>query len=341
MVTAPTPPNSSNAHLPEQIRRQLAEAEGIRAELDGAPGEDEQPPEGQPPEGQPPQQQPPMQPEPSGDDQTWEQRFRSQQGRLEATLDANRALNERLNHLDTLLSTMEARGAQPPGKEPPPPAQRPQLVTDQERTDFGDELLTVVGKRAREELFPEFNELKASLLRLEGQVKGVGKVIEKDQKNDVYATLDNRIQDWRAINNSQEFKAWLARPDLMSGRQRFDLLKEAFTRHEANRVLAFFEGFITEVTGSPPTSSSPGNAAPPLPGNGNGSGKPSLEDFAAPGKARSAPAGQLPPEKPVYTTAQIAQFYADRRTGKWRGREAEADTIERDIFQAQHEGRIQ
>ena len=81
-----------------------------------------------------------------------------------------------------------------------------------------------------------------------------------------------------------------------------------------------------------------GNRAPPL-ANGNGSGKPSLQDFAAPGRARSAPQ-HLPPDKPVYTTAWIAKFTADKRTGKYRGREADAEAIEQDIYQAQHEGRI-
>jgi hypothetical protein len=49
----------------------------------------------------------------------------------------------------------------------------------------------------------------------------------------------------------------------------------------------------------------------------------------------------LPPEKPVYTAAWIARFTADRIAGKYRGREADAEAIERDIWQAQHEGRIQ
>jgi hypothetical protein len=118
------------------------------------------------------------------------------------------------------------------------------------------------------------------------------------------------------------------------------MLQEAFARHEAGRVVNFFRGFLTEATGTPPNDSrQPGQSAPPL-ANGNASGKPSLEQFAAPGRARSAPQ-QLPPDKPVYTHAWIAQFMADKRTGKYRGRETDADAIERDIYQAQHEGRIQ
>src|SRR4029453_5355696 len=99
--------------------------------------------------------------------------------------------------------------------------------------------------------------------------------------------------------------------------------------------------FLSEATGPPPGNSGPGPSAPPLASNGNGSGRPSLEDFAAPGKARSAPQDNLPPDKPTYTSAWIARFLGDKRTGKYRGREADPDAIERDIYQAQHEGRIQ
>jgi hypothetical protein len=48
----------------------------------------------------------------------------------------------------------------------------------------------------------------------------------------------------------------------------------------------------------------------------------------------------MPPDKPTYTSAWIAQFSADKRMGKYRGREAEVEAIERDIYQAQHEGRL-
>jgi hypothetical protein len=49
----------------------------------------------------------------------------------------------------------------------------------------------------------------------------------------------------------------------------------------------------------------------------------------------------LPPDKPVYTQAQIAKFSDDERRGLWRGRETDAAAIWQDIFRAQHEGRIQ
>ena len=241
--------------------------------------------------------------------------------------------------MERMIASMQARGMETPDpNQAPPPKPKVQLLTPEEQQEYGDELLNVVGKRAREEFSPEFQELADRLKRIEGRVEGVGTVIEKNQTQTVYQALQENIPDWRDINKSEQFKAWLAEPDYYSGRRRMDLLKEAYDRHEAGRVLAFFRGF-TEAAGLPQTPSSPDASAPPL-ANGNGSGKPSLEDFAAPGRARSAPQSSLPPDKPVYSSAWIAQFMADKRTGKYRGREADADAIERDIYAAQHEGRI-
>lgn len=332
--------------LPAQVRRQMAEADAIRAELNGTPPENQEPPPAPPAEQQEPAAPPPTSAVPvheqpgAEDGQSWEQRFKSQAGRLEQATRANQQLHDRLAQLEQTLTVLQARGVEPP--PPPQPKQKPKLITPEEENDFGTELLGVVGKRAREEFAPEFEDLAERLKRLEGRVDGATQVVERSQTQTVYQTLTNAVPEWRQINRSPDFLAWLEQPDAFSGRRRNDMLQEAFSRHETNRVIAFFQGFLTEATGLPSGSSSPGNLAPPLAppnGAGNGSGKPSLEDFAAPGRARSAPQN-LPPEKPTYTQAWIEKFMADKRTGKYRGREADADAIERDIYQAQHEGRI-
>ena len=327
--------------LPEQLRRQMAEAEQIRADMVGkepepqsdSPPSDEAPVSPPPADGTPPQSQ-----QPAEEEQSWEQRYRSLQGRLETERRASQAMADRVNHMESLIASMQAQGATPPPEGAPPQKPKPKLVSEQEEADYGNELLTVVGKRAREEFAPEFEELAQRLQRLEGSVQGVGKIIDQNQTQTVYQGLDEHVPNWKMINKHDDFKAWLSQPDPFSGRRRQDMLKEAYDRHETGRVVAFFRGFLTEATGTPPNGSSPGNSAPPL-ANGKASEKPSLEEFAAPGRARSAPQ-ELPPDKPVYTSAFIAKFMADKRTGKYRGREADADAIERDIYQAQHEGRI-
>jgi hypothetical protein len=327
---------------PRQVQDQIAEAEKVREQM--AIPTDSPPPEEAPPTTETPPQpegvtaeapltaQPPQ---PAGEEQSWEQRARSAQGRYETLLRNYQQQGERINELEKLVSTMRIKGAEEERPDAAVPKVRPKFVTPEEATEYGDELLTVIGKRAKEEYAPEFEELAERLKRLEGRVDGVGTVIEKTQVNDVYSSLNSTIPEWKQVNRSDEFKAWLALPDPYSGRIRHDMLQEAFSRHEGNRVVSFFRGFLTEAVGLPPDS----QASEPTPSNGT-TGKPSLEDFAAPGRARSAPQN-LPPDKPIYTAAWIAKFTADKIAGKYRGREADADAIEQDIYRAQHEGRIQ
>lgn len=327
---------------PKQVADQVAQVEAMFAKPPEESGE--QPPQeaAAPPQPEgtpapPPQTTAPgpaAEPEPDGD-----QRYRSLQGRYETLQRNYQAQGDRIGELEKLVASMKIMGAEEPRQDTAPPPVKPKFVTEQEATEYGEEFLSVVGKRAKEEYFPEFDQLAQRLKRLEERTDAVGSVMARDQQHNVYSTLAAQIPNWKEVNRAEEFKLWLEEPDPFSGRKRNDLLQEAFSRHEGNRVVSFFRGFL-EAVGSPPNPPAQGESAPPLSGNGQASGKPSLEDFAAPGRARSAPQ-HLPPDKPVYTAAWIAQFTQDRIAGKFRGREADADAIERDIWQAQHEGRIQ
>ena len=322
--------------IPKQIRDQMDQVNALMAPQEGAPPEGEQ--DDQPQEGG----------EEGGDEgqgegegeepQSWEQRARSALGRLEQTLTANQQLARRVSELESQVGTARLRSN---GAQPPPVASnyaKPQLIKPEERDDYGEEFFDVVGRRAREEYFPEFEMLSERLKRLESGQTAITQVVERTQQRGLYDQLSDEVPDWREINHHPTFLNWLTIPDAYSGIPRAELLKNAFSRQDTPRVVNFFKGFLTEAVGPPTTSSSPGNAAPPL-FNGQASGRPSLEDFAAPGRARSGQP-QMPPDKPTYTQAWIAQFSADKRTGKYRGREADAEAIERDIYQAQHEGRI-
>lgn len=332
---AKTPPSRDHSPaLPQQLRDQLAQADQLRADIAllNTPDPAAEPQGAPPPVAdQPPAAAPPAQPE-----ESWEQRARSIAGRLEQSNRTNQALSERLQQVERQLATTAVKGA---GEPEPAPKPKPKLVTPDEERDYGTDFLQVVGKRAKEEFDPVFDELANRLKRLEGRIDGVGQVIEKTQVQDVYVTLEGQVSNWKQINKSPAFKQWLELPDGYSGRKRKDMLLEAFAGHDSPRVVRFFKGFLSEASGPPQNPPGPGPSAPPLPG-GNGSGRPSLEDFAAPGGARSSPQGNLPPDKPVYTSAWIAEFTRDKLRGAYRGREADAEAIERDIFQAQHEGRI-
>lgn len=351
MAKKPTEANPDHQpKMPAAVRKQMEEADAIRAEMNKDPNAPAEPADAEqqgqqgaePAPGEPPAPAPAPTPPPAaaqtpppaeGD---IEQKLRTANGRLEAATRTNQQLMDRLDQMQNLIATMQAAGTQPPaeGATPAPP---PKFLTDEERQEYGEDLLNVVGKRAKEEITPEISELSARLAKIEGRVEGVTTLVGGDRKQQMYNKLTEAVPEWRTVNKMEEFKLWLTETDPFSGRIRAELLNEAHSRQETSRVISIFKGYV-EAAGLQQDPQARTPSAPPP--NGNGSGKPSLEDFAAPGRARSAPPPE-PADKPVYTSAQIAKFMGDRLAGKWKGREAQAEAIEQDIFKAQHEGRIQ
>lgn len=330
--------------MPKQLADQVAAAEAMIAGTYG-----QQPPqEGRPQPTNPepvqpdlpmqmPPQQAPTHPE-YDDEQTWERKFKSLQGRIEADQRNRQAETARLNQLENLLASLQAQGK---SAKPAAPAElkAEKLITDAEAEEYGNDLLDVMGRRTKEVITPELQAINLKLSMLQDRVDGATKVITKQQQGTLYQSLAQAVPEWRAINHSAEFKNWLQNQDPYSGKKRHDMLMDAFTRQDTRLVVNFFQGFLTEAASLAPHSASPGTVTTPLPGNGQGNGQPSLADYAAPGRARSGPA-PTPTDKPVWTTASISKFMADKLAGKFRGREADADALEADIFQAQKEGRI-
>ena len=261
------PADSHSPKIPEQLRKQLVDVDAMYT--NGAPSPDGAQPPAQDaspstePATAPPAAgdgaQPPATPVSSiqspEDEQTWEQKFKSQQGRFDQMLRANQTLAERVSELQQGMAALHARGLETP-PAPAPAAERPKqkYVKDEEVQEYGTEFFDVVGRRAREEIAPEFEELTERMKRLEGRVEGVGSIVTTTVKRGMYETLDHDVPNWKEINKSSEFKSWLQQPDPYSGRQRFDMIKEAYAGHETARVLSFFKGFLTEATGLPPGS---------------------------------------------------------------------------------------
>jgi hypothetical protein len=201
-------------------------------------------------------------------------------------------------------------------------------VTEEERKAYGDDLLSVVERKALEATQPHLQRLESENVQLKQR-------LARDEALRTYAALDAALPNWREINVSPDFLHWLSLPDLYSGAVRGGMLKAAFAAGDTGRVLAFFRGFINEHPQHRGSQAAPAASAPTR--------QPArdLKDLAAPGKARPATGNaQLPAEKPVYTTEQIDRFYARVRQGYYAGRVAEKDKVEAEIFAAQREGRV-
>lgn len=266
----------------------------------------------------------------SEDDQSWEHRYKSMKGRYDRANDQLRTLSEQVASLQNVIATMQATTVNPQITDAVTQVER--LITPEEESDYGSEFLSVVGKKAKEEILPLIKKYETKIAQLEGQLQGVGGKIAQDARQQMLNQLDEKVPNWRDINRNETFLQWLQLPDLYSGAIRHELLKAAYERNDTPRVAAFFTGFLAEEAAVDPVAGGMSRSEAPA--------KPSLEQFAAPGRAKSAAATNAPTEKPIFTRAQITKFYADAAAGKYRGRDAERDRLEAQIFSAERDGRI-
>jgi hypothetical protein len=266
------------------------------------------------------------------DDQTWEHKFKSEQGRAQNLKNQNAQLVDRLSALERMIQDMKATPA--PAATPAPTLA--QLISDEEREQFGGEMLDVMGRRAKEIVSPEIAEMRATIAALENKLNGTQTFVKKNARQEMLNTLSVKQPNWQEINQLDEFKSWLALPDPYSGDTRMGMLLSAFEQNDTPRVLNFFKGFVSElaVTDPAPALDLPVAAAAPQPQ------KPGLESLAAPGRARTPAQISAPAEKQIITPADVNAFYAAKRRGEYNGRETEFDALEQELFRAQREGRV-
>lgn len=262
------------------------------------------------------------------EDQSWEHRYKSMKGRYDRAESQLRSMSDQITSLQNVIATMQVSAS--PQSRSEMSAER--FITPEEENDYGSEFLTVVGKKAKEEMLPIVKSYEAKIAELEERLKSVGGYVQQDARSRMESMLDERTPNWRDINFDPNFISWLKLPDPYSGVIRHEMLKAAYERNDAPRVVAFFNGFLAEEAAMDPVREETGRTEAPA--------KPSLQTFAAPGRAKTAAASGAPAEKPIFTRAQIAKFYAESAAGKFRGKEAEKDRIEAQIFEAEREGRI-
>lgn len=339
--------------IPRQVKKQAEEATRIFEELqkqrngdappesapEAAPAADEPRGEAQPastPEAAPAAPEQPSQPaaaeqpaapppQPQQPD-SWEQKYRVLTGKYNAEVPA---LHRRIGDLETIIAAMQNKPAETQQPDPVPVA-IDKLVKPEEITDYGVDFMDVVGRRAQEAVAPTLKQLVEKLSKLEATVGTTSQKVEKTEREKVYDQLDGTIENWRAINSSPEFIAWLNDVDVFTGTPRMQALREAFDRNEAHRVVGIFRKYLQENTVTMPTSQ-PTAATPER--------APAVqrETLAAPSRSRTV-GTDAPRNAKIWTEREIAAFYE-----KVRRRQVSADErarVEADIMRAAAENRI-
>lgn len=263
---------------------------------------------------------------------TYAQRWRSLQGVYSATKRQLDDTQSRIANLEQLLSQMNS------AKETAA-SQPVTLVTDKDVNDYGSDMIEFARRVTREEVAPLAQAVKMLMGKLD-QLQGVVPVVQnvaqaqaKSAHDRFYEALTARVPDWQVVNDNPRFHDWLLSPDPLSGLQRQTLLTDAHNALDIARVVNIFEMGRQAL----------GIAVAPTPQRAEqqrASNVTKLEKQIAPGRASASTAPPTQTEKKQWTRQEIAKFFADKQRGVYRGREADAQALERDIFLAQREGRV-
>lgn len=288
------------------------------------------------PEGGDPETPPAAEPKPERID--WKQKYSVLKGKYDAEVPRLsqdvRDANSRITNLEDKITGLATQTI-----VEEPAASRTDF-TPEEVADYGEDLLDVIGRKARmiveTEYLPQMNKLNSEVSTLRTQLGETGQKVGKFETNEVFAQLDATVKDWRTINTDPVFHEWLDQTDPYSGQTRKDLMLNAFNRKNAHQVRAFFNGFMQENAAVVTPSADP---QPSGQGGTQGSTL-NLGDYIAPGTPKSGGDIGAPKEKRIWTNKEIGAFYSSVQKGHYKGRPDDKVRIEADIVAATREGRI-
>ena len=363
------------ATLPQQVRDQIAEADRIAKEI-FTPEEPDDKPEAAANEAEAAEQPetpvvekvvaekpaevveekpepvaeekpeaPPVVEEEDPNSETYKQRWKTQQGMMQAEARKNRELMDRVNTLETMLSRLqELHASAPPAQEPAPQPEKPQsALTAEDVEDYGSDLIEVMKKAAQDAVKADLESLRKENTELKQLLGGVGQKVEMSEKDQFFAQLGTKVDNWEHLNKDPQFNAWLDEVDVYAGSPRRGMLMNAFQANDVERVARFFQGFMNETAAVAEVASGqqPTPQAQPTPAPTQGSGKVPLDSLAAPGVGSSGSADNTSQSSGrMWKESEIAAFYEDSRKGAYKGREAEYKKAERQIQAALTKGNI-
>ena len=216
------------------------------------------------------------------------------------------AIKERDGKLNSLTEEVEALKAQMAAKREP-------LVKPEEVTEFGEPLVDLIRRAAREEV----QSKDVEIAELKRKLDSVASATVENKEVGFYDKLADAVPDWMAVNDDPDFHAWLRDVDELTGAQRQAILSEAEEKRDADRVARFFKAFkkVQETKAAAATASLDSQVAPVT------------------SRADAPPAG-----KKLWSRAEIADFYARDRRGEFTDEKAAA--IDAEIQLAIREKRV-
>ena len=304
----------------EQIERQIAESQNPAS----ANPEPEQDPPAEPSTPEPAAAEPkPVEPkpeptEPAIAEETWQSRYIALKGKYDAEVPRLHAdVREFKAQLESLRKAVETKPV-----ETKKPAVAEKLVTDADVQAFGEDLIEVQRKVAREvaaEFRGELDAMRAENEQLREQLTTTGSQVSE-------ASFEQRlyrmVPDFQDVNADPRWINWLNEVDPLLRAPRKSVAQDAFNRADAEAVAHYIGMFKASVA---PAEQPSDKAA-------------ELEKQIQP--KRSASTAPISPQARIYTDAQVQKMFQKSVELSSRGQREEAMKLEAEIDAAYREGRV-
>jgi prefoldin subunit 5 len=253
-----------------------------------------------------------------------EQQYKSLQGMFAAK-------NNQVEQLTELLAEMTQAPPQP--QQPETKAERKRRVTAEDEEAYGADLIDFSSRVAQDILDEQVSKFEARVAQLEAennslkqQVGGVTKEAAITAQERFVKSLRTGLKesanaDFDTINMDPKFEEWIK-----SSPSRFKLFSTAVGERDMPGTLNFYELYAIQTVAKAVKPDAPTKQDP------------RLERQVMPGKSNSpAPAANADQgAKKQWTRSEIAEFYRN----KAKLSKDEAAALERDIFAAQSQGRV-
>jgi heterodisulfide reductase subunit C len=317
--------------LPKQVEAQLRELEQIEKQIaesqNQAPDNPEltENPPAEPSTPEPPaEEQKPVEPKPEPTEpviaeETWQSRYIALKGKYDAEVPRLHAdVREFKSQLDSLRKVVETKPV-----ETKKPAVAEKLVTDADVQAFGEDLIEVQRKVAREvasEFRSELDAMRAENEQLREQLTTTGtQVSEASFEQRLY----RMVPDFQEVNADPRWIEWLNEVDPLLRAPRKTVAQNAFNEADAEAVAHYVGMFKSGIS---PVVQNNDKAA-------------ELEKQIQP-KRSATNSANVSQQAQTYTDAQIHQMFLKSADFSAKGRTEEAMKLEAEIDAAYREGRV-
>ena len=315
--------------LPKQVQAQLAEVEEYEKALEAqqnpqAVEMDTEAKVGTEAEAAPPSDKvEPADTSPTDvEEETFKQKYATLLGKYDAEVPR---LHQQVRELNGELGQIRKDIAAKP-VEPTKSKEKVSFVTDEDRAEYGEELLDVqrrVAQEVSQDYQGQIEQQDAVIAQLQEKLASTGSQVGE---MDFSQRLQQAVPDWSQIDNDERWVAWLNEHDPMLRGQRRVLAQAAFDNGDVDAVSDYVKLWKTSL-GEPDVAKQ--------------NRKTELEKQVAPNRSANSTRTQSAAQNSkVYSTREVDNAWTKVRTLNTRGQYAEAEKLEAELTVAYMEGRV-